>query len=197
MHAVVDQASRAQLVLIGASLGLLWGVLARLWMRLIATDPDFTWGGSLYIVGAATIFGLGVGGAAAGRRSRRRWVCRVTRVLGAISLFFLGAAAGALMVAFVVPAALAITERRWWKPVRIALLVLSLLPLKVVWDEIAKDFSTTKTAVGVALYLALAAVLIVGWGSIVGSRSRAAGRDAEGSPHRVGGGTDGGLEFIG
>lgn len=198
MLAFIDRLSRVQLVLAGVVLGFTWGVLIRLWMRLISTDPAFTWGGTLYIVIAATVMGLGVGGAAAGRRSRRPWVRRVTRVLGAIPLLFLSVAAGSIMVAFVLPATLAIAERRWWKPVRIALLLSSLLPLRIVQDEIAKDFETPKTVVAMVLYLALAVILIAGWGSVVGSRrSRAAGLEPERRSDRVGGIVDGGFELIG
>jgi hypothetical protein len=196
--AFIDRLSRVQLVLAGLVLGCTWGALIRLWMRLISTDPAFTWGGTLYIVIAATLVGLGVGSAASGRRSRRRWVRRVTRVLGAIPLLFLSVAAGSIMVASVLPATLAIFERRWWKPVRIVLALLSLVGLREVHHEIAKDFDTTKTVVAMVLYLALAAILIAGWGSVVGSRrSRAVGREAERRSDRVGGIVDGGLELVG
>jgi hypothetical protein len=168
--AITNRLSRPQLVLAGVAGGLAWGILARLWMRLISTDPEFTWSGTIFILIVTTLFGLGVGGAAAGRRSPRRWVRRVTRVLGAMSLVFLSMAAGMILVASVVPATLALTERRWWKPVRVALLALSLLPAKVVVDGLAEDFSGLKAAIALVLYVGLAAVLVVGWGSIVGSR---------------------------
>jgi hypothetical protein len=194
----MDRLSGPQLVLAGAALGLVWGVLIRLWMRLISTDPGFSWSGTLYILIAATIFGLGVGAAGAGRRSRRRWARRVTRVAGAFSLIFLSAAAGMIMVASVIPATLAVAERRWWKPVRVALLALSLLPLRVAMTEIGKSGETTKTVVATGLYLGLMAVLVIGWGSIVGSRrSRAVRRQAEGSADRVGRTGDRRLELAG
>jgi hypothetical protein len=145
--AITNRLSRPQLVLAGVAGGFVWGVLARLWMRLISTDPEFTWGGTIFILTVTTLFGLGVGGAVAGRRSSRRWVRRVTRVLGAMSLVFLSMAAGMILVASVVPATLALTERRWWKPVRVALLALSLLPAKVVVDGLAEDFSGLKAAI--------------------------------------------------
>jgi hypothetical protein len=170
VHAIIDRLSRPQLVLAGVAGGLVWGILARLWMRLISTDPEFTWSGTIMILIVTTLFGLGVGGAAAGRRSPRRWVRRVTRVLGAMSLVFLSLAAGMILVASVVPATLALTQRRWWKPVRLALLGLSLLPAKVVVDGLAEDFSGLKAAIALVLYIGLAAVLVIGWGSIVGSR---------------------------
>ena len=170
MHAIIDRLSRPQLVFAGVAGGLVWGILARLWMRLISTDPEFTWSGTIMILIVTTLFGLGVGGAAAGRRSPRRWVRRVTRVLGAMSLVFLSLAAGMILVASVVPATLALSQRRWWKPVRLALLGLSLLPAKVVVDGLAEDFSGLKAAIALVLYIGLASVLVIGWGSIVGSR---------------------------
>ena len=170
MHAIINRLSRPQLVLAGVTGGLVWGILARLWMRLISTDPEFTWSGTIFILIVTTLFGLGVGCAAAGGRSPRRWVRRVTRVLGAMSLIFLSMAAGSILVASVVPATLALTERRWWKPVRVALLALSLLPAKVIVDGLAEDFSGLKAAIALVLYVGLGAVLVIGWGSIVGSR---------------------------
>ena len=57
----------------GLGLGAGWGVLARVWMRMISTEPEFSWTGTLLIVGFAALAGLGLGllhGARAGQRSR-------------------------------------------------------------------------------------------------------------------------------
>ena len=199
MHAFIDRLSRPRLVLAGALLGFTWGVLIRLWMRLISTDPEFTWGGTIYILMAATVFGMGVAGAAAGRRSPRRWARRVTRVLGGVSLIFLAGAAGSIMVASVIPMTLAVAERRWWRPARLALFALALLPMKVVYDEIVKDSSALETSIAMVVYLALGTMLVAGWASIVGSRrpSRRARREAERAADRVGSVGDRGLEFVG
>jgi hypothetical protein len=198
VHAITDRFIRPQLVLAGVGLGLVWGVLARLWMRLISTDPAFTWSGTLYILIAAMLLGLGVGGAAAGRRSPRRWARRVTRVFGGVSVIFLSVAAGVILVASVIPATLAVFERRWWKPVRIALFALSLLPLRVARTEIEKSGGTIKVTIATVLYLALASVIVIAWGSVVGSRrSRARGLEPERRLDRVGGVVDGGLELVG
>jgi hypothetical protein len=60
--------------LAGLWLGAGWGVLARIWMRLISTDPEFSWTGTLLIVGFAALLGLGVGVVHASRRAgRSRW----------------------------------------------------------------------------------------------------------------------------
>ena len=37
-------------LLTGAVAGVLWGVVARAWMRLISADHEFSWGGTLAIV---------------------------------------------------------------------------------------------------------------------------------------------------
>ena len=34
----------------GLAGGLAWGVIPRLWMRFISTNPEFTWSGTLFIV---------------------------------------------------------------------------------------------------------------------------------------------------
>ncbi len=58
----------------GAALGAGWGVLARVWMRLISTDPEFSWEGTLMIIGFSALLGLGVGVVHASRRTgRSRW----------------------------------------------------------------------------------------------------------------------------
>ena len=59
----------------GALAGLAWGLLARLFMRLIATTPEFTWGGTLSILGLSTLLGHRAG-SRRGRSSgagRSRW----------------------------------------------------------------------------------------------------------------------------
>jgi hypothetical protein len=56
---------------VGAAGGAGWGVLARIWMRLIATDPEFSWSGTLAIIGFAAVLGCGVGLVAESRREDR------------------------------------------------------------------------------------------------------------------------------
>ncbi len=58
----------------GVLLGVGWGVLARLWMRMISTQPEFSWIGTLLIVGFAALAGLGLGLVRGARTTgRRRW----------------------------------------------------------------------------------------------------------------------------
>ena len=60
--------------LLGLALGAAWGVLARIWMRLISTVPEFSWTGTLGIIGVTATLGAGVGLVHAARRGgRSRW----------------------------------------------------------------------------------------------------------------------------
>jgi hypothetical protein len=62
-------------VLTGAALGLGVGVAARVYMRLVATEPELTVAGTAFILGVFTLAGVGVGLAVAAREAGRspRW----------------------------------------------------------------------------------------------------------------------------
>lgn len=95
-------------ILIGAGVGLAWGVAMRAWMRFITAQPEFTWSGTLFILGAATITGTVLGLAWHRRASGGRGWWR----LAVISLLLLGAG-GAVMWPAVILGALALG--RPWK----------------------------------------------------------------------------------
>lgn len=59
--APVKEALQAHPVIGGAVIGLLWGVSMRLWMRFIATDPEFSLAGTGFILGASVIVGVILG----------------------------------------------------------------------------------------------------------------------------------------
>ena len=106
---------------VGAGAGLLWGVAVRLWMRLIAEDPEFTVAGTVFIVGAATIAGLGMAVSAVARRNRWRFG-KVASVLGGILIAPLGTGAGGILLATVVVGGVALGRPRIALPVRLAVL---------------------------------------------------------------------------
>lgn len=61
-------------VLSGAGLGLVWGIVARIWMRLIFVRSEFSIVGTAFILATPTIFGACVGLAfVARRRGWRGW----------------------------------------------------------------------------------------------------------------------------
>ncbi len=43
---------------VGAVIGVAVAALARVWMRLIASEPEFTWGGTIAIAAMFTLLGL-------------------------------------------------------------------------------------------------------------------------------------------
>ena len=58
----------------GFALGVAWGAAARIWMRLISTDPEFSWPGSIAILVLAGIAGLSLGLVHGSRaQGRSRW----------------------------------------------------------------------------------------------------------------------------
>lgn len=84
--------------------GVSWGVVARAWMRLIATDPAFTWSGTLFIIEAAGLWGLLVGvSVALAARGR----ARSGRVAGVVAILPLGVGQGAVMLPTIVFGAVA------------------------------------------------------------------------------------------
>ncbi len=55
-------------IISGTVIGLVWGAVMRAWMRYISEFPEFSWSGTLFILGAAAIAGAVLGLA----RHRRR-----------------------------------------------------------------------------------------------------------------------------
>ena len=113
--------------LIGLAVGAGLGVALRAWMRLVSTDPEFSWSGTGYIVGVFAVLGAMAGLVSAGRR--RTWG-RLLFGLRAMSITLsLGCfmAAGALMAPTVVPAALGWARSDWPRRVRAALILLGVV----------------------------------------------------------------------
>jgi len=112
-------------MLTGAALGLAWGVTARLWMRLISTNPEFSVGGSGFIIAVPTIFGTCAGLAfAARRRGWTSWRHYVPRALTVAFFILFGFGGGMPLMLTVLLATLAVT---WPVMPRIVIAVLSLL----------------------------------------------------------------------
>lgn len=139
----------ARAAALGAVLGAGWGVLARGWMRLVSTHPEFSWAGSLVIVALAALFGLGVGVAAEARRhaGARRWL-RLAVLPGL--LLFAGPGL-ALLPAFAVAGPLVARRNRTARAVALAALI---GPVLYVWWTSRVD-ETTLTVAPVRVQVAL------------------------------------------
>lgn len=99
-------------VLGGAGLGFVWGIAARIWMRLISTKPEFTISGTAGILIITTVFGAWAGLAfVARRRGWRGWGHYVPRSLAVIFFIPFGIAGGLPLMLTVLVATLGITRR--------------------------------------------------------------------------------------
>ena len=136
------KAARPILMLaVGLFGGLTFGIIARAWMRLISDDPQFTWGGTIFIVGGFTVFGFTQSVVAvARRRPRRRWALTIVRVVGTIGLLPLFVGAGALMLPTVVAGGLAKARVEWNNIVRWICLAVATLPVVIVGSQLVGSF---------------------------------------------------------
>ncbi|HEX9977572.1 MAG TPA: hypothetical protein VGB41_02990, partial [Acidimicrobiia bacterium] len=110
----------ARALAVGGGLGASWGTAARLWMRLIAERPEFSWGGTIFIVAAPTIVGLAIGlGVAARRNGWRPRGQAAAGILAGISVVVLGVGAGGLTLPTIVFGGVAIFRPRISLPARL------------------------------------------------------------------------------
>ncbi|MDO8646752.1 MAG: hypothetical protein Q7R42_09285 [Candidatus Planktophila sp.] len=136
--------------------GLALGIIARLWMRWISTDPEFSWGGTLGIIISFTIFTTTQ---ATIYVLRRRLLSRsLTSVIRGVGAFFtlpLFTAAGAVMFPTVILASIAIWRKKMDKKVRIALLIISFVIPIIQIKEIGSDFGWNFITLGRSLLFIL------------------------------------------
>jgi len=114
-------------IFIGVLSGFILGVVARLWMRWISTEPEFSWSGSIFIVSGFVIFATSqsiVG--LLRKRFHGKLATFAIRVVGVIFSLPIFAAAGAIMLPTVVLASIAIWRPSLRKSVKSVLLILAL-----------------------------------------------------------------------
>jgi len=152
----------APAVLLGGLLGgLAWGINARVWMRFISADPEFSWTGTLFIVIGFGIAGLAQSGAYLGRRAGlRRPRMTVLRVVTFASLLPLGMAAGAPMFPAVVLAPLAIAHTDWSGRTRLVVGAVALIPVVATAGILLDDLSLMRAGAGFLWFLAVYAGII-------------------------------------
>ncbi len=111
---------------LGLVTGLGLGIVARSFMRLLTEEPDFTWSGTLFIVGLFTVFGVAQELVAAIRtRTSRRWITVPIRVIGGFSYLVLAGGPGVLLVPFLWLGGLAMWRTSWHRRVRATLAILA------------------------------------------------------------------------
>ncbi len=141
-------------VALGLLIGLVYGVTLRAWMRLISTDPEFSWTGTGFIVGAFTVLGTMAGLATV---ARARWGGRTVlgvRLLGIVLSLGCFMAAGAAMFPTIVPAGLGVSRTDWPRWLR-GLLVAGGAVAAVVVILSLPGLEPGRRALGLLIYLAL------------------------------------------
>ena len=152
-----------KLVLSGALGGAVLGVVARLWMRWISTDPEFTWGGTIGIVIAFTAFATTQTTIYVLRRRVRSR--RFSFVLRGAGIFFslpLFTAAGAIMFPTVALTSIALWRKKMDRKVRIVLCVIgSIIPILQIKDFISNFGWTIATLGRATLFLLIYLIVII------------------------------------
>jgi hypothetical protein len=155
----VRRRSVARTTLLGMATGAGYGVALRTWMRLVSSEPEFSWRGTGYIVGVFALLGTTAGLTTAGRR--HGWTASLFAVRAVGIALSLGCfvAAGAAMLPTIVPAALGRGRSDWPRWLRAALITTGAgaavgLSLFVTLSELP----IRRQVLGLALYLALCAV---------------------------------------
>ncbi len=146
---------------LGALGGLLLGVTARAWMRFISDDPQFTWSGTLFIVGGFTVFGTAQGTVRFARRSSRRWVVSLARLFGSVLMLPLFAAAGSVMLPTVVCFGLVTARPGWKRWERWAACAVGAVPMVFVSSTIIDSFGwSLHSAAGIAMAIGVYATVV-------------------------------------
>jgi len=142
--------------------GFVLGAAARAWMRLISDSPEFTWSGTIFIVGGFTVFGLVQSTVALRRRRiRRRWALTIVRVIGIVGMMPLFVAAGAVMFPTVMGAGLARARSDWPRWVRVVCVVVALGPVALVASQVIGDFGwSLHSLAGLLVMLAIYGIIV-------------------------------------
>ena len=150
------------------------GVVARVFMRLISADPEFTWAGTLSIIIGFTVFGLAQG-IAAGTRNRtgNRWITFPARLSGGVTFLALGGAAGILMVPFLWCGGLSLWRTTWPRWLRAALgaIAVANLVAVVAFEVLGQEPFKATYLPGVLVLIATYAGLVFAVGPTLAPRS--------------------------
>jgi hypothetical protein len=147
----------------GLAGGVALGVAYRGWMRVVSTEPSFSWAGTLGILGVVTVVVLLVAVAATVlQRSRSRTLRGSVRALSGLSFVLLAAGPGMITVPVWVPAGLALGHPRWPRAVRWPLLglgALGVVLLAVVSRDAFAELGLVRSGFGLVLYVGLMGVI--------------------------------------
>ena len=144
--------------LTGVLAGLAWGVLARVFMRLLSDEPGFSWSGTLFILGLSAFAGALVGLVRGARRAGRSGWWRLAALPGLV----LFAGPGLLLLPGAVGTAMVVRGRPWVRVLGVVVACGTPVLLLLAGDD------GETAALGLAqlpgLVLLLASTVVLGWG---------------------------------
>lgn len=145
-----------KIILLAVFGGLIFGVLARLWMRWISTDPEFSWSGTIFIVIAFTIFSTTQASVYVLRRkAKTRRLTSVIRGGGIFLTLPIFTGAGAVMFPTVVLGSIALWQKKLDKNIRIVLAMISLIMPVIGIQNLGSDFGWNFSTLGKSLLFIL------------------------------------------
>jgi fluoride ion exporter CrcB/FEX len=153
-------------VIAGAMGGFALGAMARLWMRWISVNPEFSWAGTIGIVASFTVFAAAQSVAAVARiRSGRPGMTAAARAGAGLLSAGLFGAAGALMLPTVLFGSIAVWRLRSRRPMRVLFFLLALPSVVIVLMEIVDDHEWSIASIGrMLMFLGIyAAVIAATW----------------------------------
>jgi hypothetical protein len=141
--------------------GFVWGIVARSWMRLITSDPEFTWSGTLFIVGAFTIAFTAQGVAlAVRRRGSARWAQTIVRTVALVLALPLGSGAGIAMLPALVTGSIAAGRTDWRWGWRVAVGTVAVANTVALLPLLHTDLSWGRSLVGWVTMVLVYAVMV-------------------------------------
>ena len=153
----------AKAILVGIFSGLVLGVLARLWMRWISTDREFSWSGTIFIVSSFTIaIAIQPIVSLLRRRFNGKRAKTLLRIGGVIFSLPIFVGMGAIMLPTVALAGIALWSTKLSKRFRGILFVLSLIVPIFISRNIISDSGWTIATLGrILLFILIYNAVIV------------------------------------
>jgi hypothetical protein len=147
----------------GLGIGALAGVAARAWMRVVSSEPEFTWSGTSFVIGLFAFVGLLQGVAVAvRRRGWTWWHQQPVRVVAACGGVMLGTGAGIVMLPALIGGTLASARTDWPARARTIPAAIAAINALAMWWALGGSLPVWRAAAGWLAMLALYAVVIAG-----------------------------------
>jgi hypothetical protein len=153
----------APTIVAGLVLGAVVGVTARAWMRLVSSDPELSWSGTILIVVVFALAGFGQGLALAVRQRRWTWWHQFpVRIVAGFGALLLGGGAGIVMLPAIVGGSLAVARHDWGRGARRVAGGVAVVNALAMWWLLGSELAILPRAVGWLAMLPLYAAIIGG-----------------------------------